>query len=221
MPDLGYTEINGRRYCKEYFMPNDEHELARQTLVHQIHLQAFNGKLTLVPLEDPTKILDIATGTGEWAIRMGELYPNCEVIGTDISAIQETNVPPNVFFEIDDAEVPWERPRDSFDLVHLRHTHGAFKSTAFVYQQAFDVLKSGGWIEIKEYNMIDHSYIYEWNQIDGSVSFPPDSALAALMAQGYKSSVASCRPWGRLQTPAYSSTSGLSTCASQNTYFHS
>lgn len=30
-------------------------------------------------------MLRILTGTGDWAISMGELYPNAEVIGTDLS----------------------------------------------------------------------------------------------------------------------------------------
>jgi hypothetical protein len=60
---------------------------------------------------------------------MGEEYPQAEVIGTDIAKIQPSAVPPNVFFEIDDAEEEsgWTYPDDNFDLVHFRSMKGAFR----------------------------------------------------------------------------------------------
>ena len=103
--DLDYVLENGRRYCGDYIFPNDELEQDRLRVMHQVFLQAFNFELTSVHLDEPKIILDIGTGTGEWAIGMGEEFPNCEVVGVDISAIQPSAVPHNVFFEIDDCEV--------------------------------------------------------------------------------------------------------------------
>src|SRR5699024_8492186 len=88
-----YREIHGRRYCKEYFMPNDELEQARQFYLHQVFLHLLDGEPTTVPLRNPTKILDIGTGTGDWAILIGEKFPKCEILGTDISAIQPKMAP--------------------------------------------------------------------------------------------------------------------------------
>lgn len=177
-------------------MPNDEHELARMTLIHQVHLHAFDGELTTVELDDPEKILDIGTGIGEWAIRMGELYPDCEVIGTDMSAFQEVVVPPNVFFEIDDAEVPWERPRNSFDLVHMRHMTGAFSDIRYIYRQAFDCLKPGGWIENKDFvaSSPQRGVLFE-DMPTGTPGGPYSPALATLVANGYTASQRAGRPW--------------------------
>lgn len=50
-------------------------------------------------------ILDIATGTGDWAIKMGDLFPRSEIIATDLSPIQPRNVPPNVNFFVEDSYV--------------------------------------------------------------------------------------------------------------------
>jgi ubiquinone/menaquinone biosynthesis C-methylase UbiE len=66
----------------------------------------MKGKLYLAPLsalKPPRKILDIATGTGDWAIQMGDLFPEATVIGTDLSPIQPKDVPPNVYFYVEDS----------------------------------------------------------------------------------------------------------------------
>jgi methylase of polypeptide subunit release factors len=48
----------------------------------------MEGKLYLAPIEAPSKVLDIGTGTGIWAMDFGDEFPEAEVIGTDISPIQ-------------------------------------------------------------------------------------------------------------------------------------
>lgn len=49
----------------------------------------MNGKLFYAPIGDkPSRILDVGTGTGIWAIDVGDEYPNTEIIGTDISPTQ-------------------------------------------------------------------------------------------------------------------------------------
>ena len=150
--DVDYVMENGRRYCGPYYMPNDEDEQVRLQLLNQVYLKVFDGELTTVPLECPTAILDIGTAVGEWAIDMAETYPDCEVTGTDISNIFERRVPQNVYWEIDDAELEWERPPDHYDLVHLRDMTGSFKSWESIYQSAFKCLKPGGWIEILDFD---------------------------------------------------------------------
>lgn len=133
-------------------MPNDDVEQLRLTIQHQVLMHAFDGELTVAPLSNPTHVLDVGTGTGEWAIRFAELFPGCEVVGTDISAIQETQgVPMNVFYEIEDAE-EWDRPSDYYDLIHLRCMEGAFRDWRSIYEDAFDALKPGGWIQIADYD---------------------------------------------------------------------
>lgn len=96
--------IHGRRYCGNYYIPNDEEEQCRQQMLDGVYLHILNDELTTVPLLNPRKILDVGCGTGEWVMGMAEMFPDCEVIGTDIAHIQPTSVTINVFFEIDDAE---------------------------------------------------------------------------------------------------------------------
>ncbi|GAP86434.1 putative methyltransferase domain-containing protein [Rosellinia necatrix] len=150
--DVDYVVENGRRYCGSYYMPNDEDEQVRLQLLNQVYLKVFDGELTTVPLESPTQILDVGTGVGEWAIDMAERYPDCEVTGTDISNIFERRVPQNVYWEIDDAELEWERAPDFYDLVHLRDLTGAFSDWDAIYQSAFRCLKPGGWVEVLDFD---------------------------------------------------------------------
>lgn len=133
-------------------MPNDEIEQLRMTLQHQVLLHVLDNEITGVPLDNPSHILDVGTGTGDWAIRMAELYPDTEVVGTDISAIAETqSVPSNVFFELEDAE-EWDRPPDYYDLVHFRWLIGAFLDWDYIYSRAYYSIKPGGWIEVQDFD---------------------------------------------------------------------
>lgn len=66
----------------------------------------LDGRNYLAPWSQqnpPRKVLDVATGTGSWAIDMGDEFPEADIVGTDLSPIQATLVPPNVRFVIDDA----------------------------------------------------------------------------------------------------------------------
>jgi len=75
------------------------------------------------------------------------------VVGTDLSPIQPPWVPPNVEFQIDDAEEDWTWANESFDLIHIRHMTGAIQNWEKLIKQAYDHLKPGGYLEIKEYEM--------------------------------------------------------------------
>lgn len=170
-------------------MPNDEFEQLRLTIQHQVFMHAFDGELTLAPLEEPTHVLDVGTGTGDWAIRFAELFPDCEVIGTDISAIQETRgVPMNVFFEIDDAE-EWDRPSDCYDLVHIRCMEGAFRDWRCIYDDVFDSLKPGGWIQVADFDGKEGCYHF-------FSDFPSDSGVFQMMDAHFAGAEASGRKRG-------------------------
>jgi SAM-dependent methyltransferase len=143
-------------------MPNDEEEQTRTQILHGVFLYLLDQKLTTVPLDNPQKILDIGTGTGEWAMAIADEYPEAEIIGTDIAKIQPSAVPLNVFFEIDDAEEEggWTWAEDEFDFIHCRSMQGAFKDWRYVYTEAFNHLKPGGWIEVLDFD--DHRVLMSY-----------------------------------------------------------
>ncbi|EFQ28542.1 methyltransferase domain-containing protein [Colletotrichum graminicola] len=121
---IDYPKEYGRRYhayrSGSYQFPNDKREMDRLDLSHSLVVKTI-GSLFLAPVdtEKTHRILDVGTGTGIWAIEVGDMFPNAEVVGIDLSAIQPEFVPPNVRFEIDDAESAWVGP--SYDFIFLRY----------------------------------------------------------------------------------------------------
>jgi len=51
-------------------------------------LLLLDGKAFFAPVENPQRILDVGTGTGIWALDVGDQYPSAQVVGIDLSPIQ-------------------------------------------------------------------------------------------------------------------------------------
>ncbi|OBT76101.1 hypothetical protein VF21_04857 [Pseudogymnoascus sp. 05NY08] len=133
-------------------------EMDREDMKHHISMLITKGRLHLAPIgPDPEVILDIGTGTGIWAIDTADLYPNAKVIATDLSPIQPQWVPPNLSFEIDDAEEEWLFDPQSIDLVHARYLFHGIRDWPRLLRQAKRVLKPGGYVELVEMHVIPTS----------------------------------------------------------------
>ncbi|KAF5534840.1 hypothetical protein FMEXI_11047 [Fusarium mexicanum] len=151
---LEHSYQNGRRYHRyrhgRYPLPNDEAEQNREDMLHAMMLEATDGRLFYAPVgENPQRIADLGTGTGIWAIEIGEKYPSAEVLGLDLSPIQPTWVPPNVKFYVDDIEDEWLNG-DDFDFVHLRNMIPILKSPVTLLKQVYANMKPGAWVELQD-----------------------------------------------------------------------
>lgn len=60
------------RYFLAYLLPNDESENDRLDMAHEMCLQVLDRKLYLAPIKKPQRVIDLATGTGLWAIDFGK-----------------------------------------------------------------------------------------------------------------------------------------------------
>lgn len=81
---------------------------------------------------------------------MADENPASEVIGIDITPTQPGWVPPNLRFEIEDAQLDWTFKPESFDFIHIRTLHGAISDWEKLYSEVFKALKPGGWFEHTE-----------------------------------------------------------------------
>ncbi|KAH7142157.1 S-adenosyl-L-methionine-dependent methyltransferase [Dactylonectria macrodidyma] len=178
---LQYRTIQGRtfhseKYNTEYFAPNDDQQSESMDITHHYLTLLLKNKLFLAPLrKDIQEILDVATGTGIWAIDFADEFPNAEIIGTDLSPIQPTWVPPNVKFELEDATADsWSWPGDAFDFVHLRYLFGAIADWNKLFNEAYRTCKPGGWVQSCEIDppfysddgtVDDENAIQTWNTL--------------------------------------------------------
>ncbi|KAI2602466.1 S-adenosyl-L-methionine-dependent methyltransferase [Hypoxylon sp. NC1633] len=172
-----FIQENGRTYHRykegRYFLPNDTAEQERLDLQHQLFTTAIGNRLHIAPIpEDPGRVLDIATGTGIWAIDFAAQHPGSQVIGTDLSPIQPQFLPENCKFEIDDAEDEWTYT-DPFDFIHGRALMSCFNDPSAVVRQGFENLVPGGIMEFQDalfpMNYIGEppteSALYRWNEM--------------------------------------------------------
>lgn len=167
-----YRFEHGRRYhaYKDgiYNLPNDEQEANRLELQHHIWYITFNGKLHLAPVPKKVEqVLDVGCGTGAWAIDFATAYPDSQVLGTDLSPIQPTNIPENCHFLIDDATADWAFGRQ-FNYIHVRTMTVGISDWTRFFEQSWNNLQPGGWLELQE-------WIGPLRCDDGSC--PPDCTL--------------------------------------------
>ncbi|KAF5660206.1 methyltransferase [Fusarium heterosporum] len=131
------------------YEPNDEEEQSRMDLCHHIYSLLLKGKLHTAPIGDSSqRVLDLGTGTGIWAIDFADEHPSAEVIGTDLSPIQPDWIPNNCVFEVDDFEDPWIYKKP-FDYIHARELEGCISNEEHFFEQAFQNLNSGGYLELQ------------------------------------------------------------------------
>ena len=154
---VDYTYENGRRYHAyhqgEYPLPNDAREQERLDLLHHIWKLLLGGGLYTAPIsKDLKRVLDFGTGTGNWAIDFADEFPSARVIGTDLSPIQPSWVPPNCSFYLEDSDAEWSfESDDAFDYIHGRAMGGSIRDWKTLYREIYKHLRPGGWVEIQEY----------------------------------------------------------------------
>ena len=171
---------NGRYYCNDtYFMPCDEDEQTRLSILYQTYLFLLDHQITLgVVPRNPKRILEVGTGTGDWAMAVAERFPNASVIALDItSAYFPGAAPPNVSFELDNAQHEWTY-NEPFDFIHIRELSGAFSDWAKIYKEVARHLKSGGILEVA-----DRSLIKLTNEVSSPIARWPLSSEAQCRLQ--------------------------------------
>ncbi len=137
-----------------YVLPKDLPEGHRLDFQHHL-LRAVLGATYVAPLpKEVTHILDVATGTGRWAIEMANAFPTAWVVGLDLEAPPPpvTRLPPNYQFVEGNLFAGLPFPDHTFDFVHQRFLVLALpaKQWPFVIGELVRVTRPGGWVELVE-----------------------------------------------------------------------
>ncbi|KAM0724122.1 hypothetical protein Q7P37_000003 [Cladosporium fusiforme] len=121
--DYDFDEEHGRCYHgfrrSKYILPNDQIKQERMDTHGQSIRLVLDNKLWISPAQ-PTRVLDVGTSTGTWAIEVADQIPNAHMIRIDLSPIQPSYIPPNLEFQIMDADDTWARFEQHFDLIHTQ-----------------------------------------------------------------------------------------------------
>jgi ubiquinone/menaquinone biosynthesis C-methylase UbiE len=147
------------------------------------------------------RVLDIASGSGEWAIRAAQAYPHMQIVGIDSDAqmIDSARTQAkalgvdNVSFTVMDPFQPLDFPDGSFDLVNARFIVGLIPIEAWpkVLQEFVRVTRPGGVVRLTENDL----------PISSNSAF---AKLGGLISQAFYETKRSFSPEGRLLsvTPA-------------------
>ncbi|OJJ32197.1 hypothetical protein ASPWEDRAFT_53883 [Aspergillus wentii DTO 134E9] len=156
---LDTISFQGREYQKYSvnhrisFGPVDDEEADRLELQHRVFQKVFDNRLIFPPIREPQRVLDCGYGAGTWAIEVAEQYPDCEVIGIDISPhMKPDDTPENLWLQVDDLNRPFTFPSNYFEFVHSRLLSTGLNRSRWpgYIRDIKRVLKPGGWVQLVE-----------------------------------------------------------------------
>jgi ubiquinone/menaquinone biosynthesis C-methylase UbiE len=163
IPKPRFTFSLGRRHFTEtpYVLPNDLKDAHRLDFQHFMLKALFKGNY-LVPIKSPHTILDVAGGTGRWAMEMACQFPEAEVYYLDVvpppEDYQKTGlyglkgIPSNYRFLCHDMFTELPFAPETFDFVHMRMVFGAVPVSHWqpLINRLAKVTRKGGWTELVE-----------------------------------------------------------------------
>ncbi|KAF4953755.1 hypothetical protein FGADI_5748 [Fusarium gaditjirri] len=159
-------------------------------LQHHLFLLTFDERLHTDPLSKTlNRAFDAGCGNGIWAIEFADEYPECEVIGIDLSRVQPSAIPPNVSFYVDDLEESWDYS-NRFDFVIASFLTGSILDWPKFFSESYKNLNHGGRIEMidiiylllsDDETLTENSALNKWSEVLHDIftknGRPMDSAL--------------------------------------------
>jgi len=131
-----------------YFLPRDMAEIDRLD-VHHYALRAALGANYLAPIDRPGRILDVGSGTGQWAYDLCAEFPHALAVGFDL-VVSKRPWPDAYRFVKGNALQGLPFASDHFDFVHQRALAFPPDLWTAVTSDLVRVTRPGGWIELVE-----------------------------------------------------------------------
>jgi SAM-dependent methyltransferase len=134
-----------------YLFPRHETEIDRLDVQHYALRQGLNGNYG-APVQRPARVLDVGSGTGQWAFDLSEEFPDSLVVGFDL-APTKAGRPANFAFVQGNLLQGLPFGADTFDFVHQRLMAASgvpLKSWSAVVTDLVRVTRPHGWLELVE-----------------------------------------------------------------------
>ncbi|KAK7451168.1 hypothetical protein VKT23_012499 [Stygiomarasmius scandens] len=123
--------------------------------------------LTYAPLKNPSRILELGSGTGAWTIQAAQTFPSAQVTAADMSPLPENlDLPSNVKYQQMNFLNPFPFKPASFDVVHMRFVMIHLPKPQEVLSRLASMLRPGGWLLLEDVN---HTLLDANNEIGPGV----------------------------------------------------
>jgi SAM-dependent methyltransferase len=134
-----------------YMLPRHETEIDRLDVQHYALRAALRGNHA-APLGRPAAILDVGSGTGQWAYDLCLEFPDALVVGLDLVPGKVGHRPPNYRFVKANVLHGLPFADGTFDYVHQRLMVTALPVSTWpgVVRDLLRVTRPGGWVELVE-----------------------------------------------------------------------
>ncbi|KAJ3820394.1 S-adenosyl-L-methionine-dependent methyltransferase [Lentinula raphanica] len=137
-----------------YPLPTSSRGVERRRL-DDMHfgIARYLGGLTYAPLDKPSRILELGSGTGAWSVEAARIFPEAEVIAADMSPLPETLMTPsNLSFKQMNFLEPFPFHPGSFDVVHMRFVLIHLPKPDNYIHRLASLLRPGGWLLLEDVN---------------------------------------------------------------------
>lgn len=133
-----------------YVLPRHPTEVDRLDVQHYALREALDAN-HLAPVQSPTVVLDVGSGTGQWAYELCREFPEAVVIGFDLVP-GKPGAPPNYREVRGNVLQGLPFGDDWIDFVHQRFLFSGVpvKSWPAVVADLARVARPGGWVELVE-----------------------------------------------------------------------
>jgi SAM-dependent methyltransferase len=134
-----------------YMLPRHETAIDRLDVRHYALRAALRGNHA-TPLGRPAAILDVGSGTGQWAYDLCLEFPDALVVGLDLVPGRMGHRPPNYKFVKANVLHGLPFADGTFDFVHQRLMVTALPVSTWpgVVRDLLRVTRPGGWVELVE-----------------------------------------------------------------------
>ncbi|KAF5318802.1 hypothetical protein D9619_010822 [Psilocybe cf. subviscida] len=145
---------------KSYLLPYNDVEIQRLLVQQKNMSEIYEGRIVIAPvnLKEGSEVLDVATGSGVWALDLAERYPNADttkITCIDIGASMfPKEYPSNMTFQVASALAMPAGWTNKFALVHQRLILSGIKYDEWEQdiREIYRVTEPGGWAQLCEWN---------------------------------------------------------------------